>query len=125
MQAIVATAVSVGAMDALWLSYRYAYHNELFKSIQNSKLQIRILPSILIYALIPYAIYIWAIKDKKTFQEAAANGAIVGLILYGFYDLTNYATFNNWTLEMAITDTLWGTTVCALGAAVGFYFHTK
>ena len=125
MKGFVATAVSIGVMDAIWLTYRYKYHDALFKSVQKSKLEVRILPAILIYILIPFAIYIWAIRGKKTLDEAALHGALVGFLLYGFYDLTNYATFTNWSLEMALTDTLWGVFVCTVGAAVGFYFHKK
>ena len=125
MQAILATALSIGVMDAMWLTYRYNYHNALFESIQKSKLEARIAPAILIYILIPYAVYIWAIQGKQSIMHAASQGALVGLILYGFYDLTNYATLTNWTLEMALTDTLWGIVVCTIGAAIGFYFRTK
>ena len=125
MQAILATALSIGVMDAMWLTHRYNYHNALFQSVQKSKLEVRIVPAIMIYILLPYAVYIWAVQGKQSIMHAASNGALVGLIMYGFYDLTNYATFTNWTLEMALTDTLWGVIVCTIGAAIGFYFRTK
>jgi uncharacterized membrane protein len=112
-------------MDAVWLTYRYQYHADLFQSIQKSGLRARVVPALLIYVLIPFAVYIWAIRNQSSIQGAIANGALVGAILYGFYDLTNYATFTNWPLEMALTDTLWGTFVCAVGAGIGFSFLAR
>jgi uncharacterized membrane protein len=125
MDAVIATAISVGLMDAAWLTYRYDYHNKLFESVQKSKLQARIIPAIMIYILLPVAIYIWAIRGKTSIKQAMLNGALVGFILYAFYDLTNYATLTNWTMEMTIIDILWGITVCTIGSGIGYYFHKK
>ena len=56
-------------------------------------------------------------------EDAVTKGALLGLVLYAFYDLTNYATLEGWTLQMTITDILWGVLVCSAGAAVGHLFH--
>lgn len=125
MYAVVYTAIAVALLDAAWLTFRYNYHNDLFKSIQKSKLVPRLVPAALIYLLIPTAVYLWAIRGKKTIQDAILNGLLVGFILYAFYDLTNYATLTAWTLEMTTIDILWGMTVCAVGAGVGFYFENN
>jgi uncharacterized membrane protein len=123
--ALFATFLTILAMDAVWLTFRYSYHASLFQAIQKSPLQARIVPAFLIYLLIPFALYIWAIQSAKTMGQAAAKGALVGAILYAFYDLTNYATFTKWTLEMTLIDILWGITVCSVGAASGFSFLRK
>lgn len=123
--AIFATFLTVLAMDAVWLTYRFSYHSSLFQAIQKSPLQARIVPAFLIYILIPFAVYIWAIQSSKSIGQAAAKGALVGAILYAFYDLTNYATFTKWTLEMTVIDILWGIVVCSVSAASGFYFLKK
>ena len=125
MQALLATGISILALDAAWLTFRYDYHNNLFKSIQKSELKARILPAIFVYVVLSCAIYVWAIKDQKTLESAALQGALVGFILYGFYDLTNYATLTNWTLEMLTIDIMWGTFASTIGAAIGFYFLKK
>ena len=82
-----------------------------------------ILPQVMIYILLPVAIYLYAVRDSKTLDYALLRGALLGFIMYGFYDLTNYATLTGWTLEMAVTDTLWGVIVCSLGAGVGYIFQ--
>lgn len=120
---VVASALAIGFLDFAWLSFRNTYHNALFQSVQGSRLNIRLIPAVMIYILLPVAIYLYAVRDSKTLDYALLRGALLGFIMYGFYDLTNYATLTGWTLEMAVTDTLWGVIVCSLGAGVGYIFQ--
>jgi len=119
------TTLSALALDFVWLTYRQSYHNKLFESIQKSPLQARILPAIIVYIMIPFATFFYASKEAKSLSEALFRGAIVGFFLYGFYDATNYATLTNWTFQMAISDTLWGTFLCAVVAVIGYYAIKK
>jgi uncharacterized membrane protein len=118
-------AITVLALDAVWLTIRSDYHNNFFQSVQKSPLVARILPAIAIYLLIPTVLTLYAVQTAHSVQEALLKGAVIGAILYGFYDLTNYSTLTNWTLSMTVVDTLWGTTVCAIGSAVGAYVILK
>ena len=108
-------------LDGAWLTLRQEYHNRLFENIQKSPISARLLPAIGVYILLPVIVYLGAVKGAKSVKDAALRGAITGALVYGFYDLTNYATFQRWTLHMTITDSLWGTFVCSVGAAVGYY----
>jgi hypothetical protein len=125
LQAIVGSAIAIGVLDAGWLTLRYNYHNDLIYKIQKMAIAPRILPAILIYILIPVAVYLYAVKDAVSTRDAALKGALIGYILYAFYDLTNYATLTNYTLEMTLTDIAWGTVVCTAGAVVGYKFYTR
>ena len=40
--------------------------------------------------------------------QALIHGAILGLIAYGTYDLTNLAVINGFTLKIALIDLIWG-----------------
>jgi uncharacterized membrane protein len=123
--AIVGSAATMGVLDSLWLSLRYVYHKDLFQSVQGTPLRIRWVSAVLVYAVLLAAVYLWAIKDARSMNDAILRGALVGLIMYGFYDLTNYATLSRWTLGMTVTDALWGGILCAAAAAVGFMFLRK
>ena len=118
----IAIAFTMLCMDAIWLTFRKTYHENLMKSVQGSPLKIRIIPAILIYILIPIAIVYFALSKSKTPKEAFINGAFFGFASYALYDLTNYATLKAWTVEMALIDTLWGTFICGASALAGFYF---
>ncbi len=50
---------------------------------------------------------------------ALMRGALVGLVVYATYDLTNLATLRGWTLGVATVDVLWGICVSAAAAAAG------
>jgi uncharacterized membrane protein len=125
VEAIVGSAITVGVLDAGWLTLHYNYHRDLFYKIQKSDLNPRFIPAALIYLLIPLAVFLYAIKDAQNTKDAALKGALIGFILYAFYDLTNFATLTNYTLDMTLTDIAWGTTVCMIGAAVGYRFYIR
>jgi uncharacterized membrane protein len=62
-----------------------------------------------------------AVQPATSFRDGVTRGAVIGAILYAFYDLTNYATLTNWTLSMTVTDIVWGTLLCTVATAVGVY----
>jgi uncharacterized membrane protein len=109
------------ALDAIWLTLRFDYHNALFAAVQKAPLTMRLLPAIGVYILLPVIVYFSAVRDATSVRDAAYKGAITGALLYGFYDLTNYATLRGWTLAMTVTDTAWGATICSASAAAAYY----
>jgi uncharacterized membrane protein len=128
MDAFIPIVGMIGAvivLDATWLTINYSYHMKLFESIQKSPLTVRLVPAILVYILIIVAVYFFAVKEGTSFSNAVLRGAALGFAMYGLYDLTNYATLTNYTLQMTLTDMTWGTVLCGLIAAVGFYLKPK
>uniref|UniRef100_A0A6C0DTP1 DUF2177 family protein n=1 Tax=viral metagenome TaxID=1070528 RepID=A0A6C0DTP1_9ZZZZ len=118
-------AATMLALDAVWLTLNASKHAALIKTVQGSAAQVRAVPALLVYVLIPLAVAYFAILPAKTLSEATTRGAALGTAMYGLYDLTNLATLKGWTTAMAVTDTLWGTVLCGAGAAVGFYTQSK
>ncbi len=49
---------------------------------------------------------------------AALNGAILGLVAYGTYELTSWAVMRDWHPSMVAADMVWGAAVTA-GAVTG------
>ena len=52
---------------------------------------------------------------------ALLNGAALGAMAYGTYELTNKATLRNWDWSMVAVDWAWGTVLTALTAAAGVW----
>ncbi len=52
--------------------------------------------------------------------KAALNGALLGIVCYATYDLTNQATLRDWPLAVTLADIPWGAFVTAVGASAGF-----
>jgi uncharacterized membrane protein len=53
-------------------------------------------------------------------MQAAGRGALLALVAYGEYDLTNQATLSGWPWSLTLIDVSWGMTVSALGAALAW-----
>ncbi len=120
--AILTTGTILLALDLLWLSF---VMDEFFRStVGDAALRdTRLLPAALFYlgfvaALIWFAV-LPGIKGG-TLDQVALNGALIGLVAYGTYDLTNLATLGAWTWKLALFDMSWGAVVSALSAVAGF-----
>lgn len=57
--------------------------------------------------------------------QAFLAGAILGLIAYGTYDITNLSTLKNWPLAMSLVDMAWGTVLSGTAAALGLLITRK
>lgn len=125
LKAFFYTLLTVLVMDAVWLTLNYKYHKDLIESVQKAVLTVRVVPAVLTYILIAIAVAYFAIKPSKDVKESVKNGALLGLSMYGLYDLTNLATLKGWTIEMLIRDVSWGTFLCAVGAGSGYYLSNK
>jgi uncharacterized membrane protein len=110
------------ALDAVWLTINLDSHTKLFESVQKAPIVVRLAPALLVYILIPAALTYFAIQTSKNLKESITKGALLGLSMYGLYDLTNLATLKGWTYEMLLKDTAWGTFLCAAASGIGFYF---
>ncbi|MCM2291798.1 DUF2177 family protein [Allorhizobium sp. BGMRC 0089] len=58
--------------------------------------------------------------NHGSLATAVFSGAILGLIAYGTYDMTNLATLKSWSLTMSLMDMAWGTVLTATAAAAGY-----
>ena len=52
-------------------------------------------------------------------------GAFYGLVTYGTYDLTVYASLNIFNLKIVITDILWGMVLSGLVASLTVFTSAK
>jgi uncharacterized membrane protein len=52
--------------------------------------------------------------------SAIARGAVLGLLAYGTYDLTNLAIIRGWPVNVTLIDLAWGTVLTAITAGAAF-----
>jgi uncharacterized membrane protein len=77
--------------------------------------------AILFYLLFIVGLLVFVIKPALISGEplkALFFGALLGLISYATYDLSNLATLKDWPLIVTIVDLIWGS---VLGGAVSFF----
>jgi uncharacterized membrane protein len=122
IRSLLIVAVAMLLMDAIWLSFQYSYNATIIKNVQKSVMKMRYIPAALVYLIMPLAVTYLAIVPSKSIQESVKKGALVGLAMYGVYDLTNLATLDAWTNRMAMQDIAWGTFLCSVTAGIGYKF---
>jgi len=76
--------------------------------------------AILFYLLFIVGLLVFVIKPALVSGEplrALLFGALLGLISYATYDLSNLATLKDWPIIVTVVDLIWGS---VLGGAVSF-----
>jgi uncharacterized membrane protein len=59
-----------------------------------------------------------ALKDNDP-TAAFFGGIVLGLLAYGTYEFTNYATLRDWSLQQVAIDTIWGGLLTGFAAWAG------
>jgi uncharacterized membrane protein len=71
---------------------------------------VKVIPAILAWMCISIAYYY---SVQKPFEDKYLRGLILSIGMYGVYNMTNLAIYKNYSYELAIRDTTWGT--CLIG----------
>ena len=80
----------------------------------------RLAPAIIFYLI--YLIGIVTLVNGATpadWQHNLLYGAILGLVAYSTFELTNMSILRHWELNVVASDIAWGTAMTALAAAGG------
>ncbi len=80
--------------------------------------------AILFYLLYIGGIILFAVHPALiagSFTKAVVLGALLGLIAYATYDLTNLATLKDWPLVVTVVDLIWGMVLTGSVAGVSYY----
>lgn len=101
------------ALDIVWLMLM---GSALYRPVLGDMLApaVRIGPALAFYLMYPIGLVILAIAPalrSGSLAEAILLGAVVGAVTYATYDLTNYATLRNWSLQLTVVDILYGSIV--------------
>lgn len=118
----VAFLVAFGICDAIWLGtmtarlYRPALGDLIIEPI-------RYWPAALFYFGFPLGVLHFALMPALRnggASDALINGALIGLLAYATYDLTNYATLRPWTLTITLADIIYGTVVVGVCSWIAY-----
>jgi len=85
-------------------------------------------PAILFYIVYPIGLLVFVINPalkSGSISTAVLYGALFGFFTYATYDLTNYATLRNWTMQLTLVDTAWGIILGAITSAMAFWLTEK
>jgi uncharacterized membrane protein len=80
-------------------------------------------PALVFYLIYPIGLVIFAVLPglkSGSVIHAVTYGALFGFFTYATYDLSNYATLRNWTLQVTVIDIAWGTILGAFAATCSY-----
>jgi len=94
-------------IDVFWI---YFVATPMYKQEVASLMQLKIPPAILFYVIFLLGLIFFVINPNQsnTLFNVFMIGAFYGLVTYGTYDLTVYATMNIFSLKLVAADILWG-----------------
>jgi uncharacterized membrane protein len=120
--AYVATGLAFLALDAVWLSLmnRLLYQPNLGPLLLGS---FRPAPAALFYLIYVFGVVFFAVSPALAsgkWSVALLQGAVLGLVAYATYDLTNQATLKTWPGIVTVADMGWGMVATSVASLIGF-----
>ena len=118
------TALAFCALDFTWLGLvapRF-YDSQIGALLLP---QPNLIPALIFYLLYVVGLVVFCVLPgiaKGEWHHAAIPGALLGLVAYGTYDLSNLATLQHWTMPLTIVDMTWGTVASAIASTCGWFF---
>ena len=121
--AYIATAVVFLGLDALWLSkVALGMYRQELGSLLLERPNLAIAGAF--YLLYVGGIVVLAVApalSEGNWWRALLMGAVLGLVAYGTYDITNLSTLKGWSTRLALIDIAWGTALTAVAATIGYW----
>ena len=111
---LLVSAIIFVSLDAFYLNFMKDYFNKQVQVIQGTKIQFNLLPALICYIFLIYGLNYFIIHPRKSVSDAF----LLGLVIYGVYETTNWAIFTKWSPLSVIIDTLWGGTLFALTTTI-------
>tara|TARA_B110000483_G_scaffold226283_1_gene286771 strand:+ start:47 stop:466 length:420 start_codon:yes stop_codon:yes gene_type:complete len=131
----IVTIIYIIIAEFIWIyllnAKNYAYVTKL---VQKTEMKINIYYAIIAYIIVFLSIFVLAIpysniyinkKDKKIkiILKSLYYSGIVGFFIYSIYNFTSISIYENYTLNIAIKDTLWGTFLYATACTIFNYLN--
>lgn len=127
------TIIIIFILDFFWIRLlNNSNYNNLVSEVQKSPLNINIPSAIIAYfimflsfLLIVYPSIDLDSKTNNLILLAFKYSAILGFVIYGIFNTTNYAMFKNYNLRTAFMDTIWGTFLYFVSVLITLYIIRK
>ena len=118
------TLLAFLVLDGLWLGVLMAAK---YKSLLGSLMLDKPLlgPAAAFYLLYVLGCVVFVVLPATSWQRAACMGVLLGLVAYGTYDLSNWATLKGWSAQLAFMDMAWGAFATGTACTVGYWAARK
>lgn len=83
-----------------------------------------LVPAALFYLLYALGLTVFGILPAlrvRKWQQASCLCALLGLVAYGTYDLSNLATLKSWSPVLTVIDICWGTALSCISGTLAYF----
>lgn len=113
-------------LDFTWLSISHKMYKEMVLRIQRyPSFEVNKIYTICAYIVMCAVIAFVMVPNIYNTKSIFTNGTMIGFAIYGIFNLTNLAIFKDYSVRVAIIDTLWGTTLFSIIAAIISFYYTN
>ena len=111
-------------IDLFWLTVVmgpfYTQQLEHLARLKDGALKPDILSGLLVYVIMAIGLLFFVINPNasKPLLEIAGSAALFGFVVYGVYELTNYAVLEGWKVPIIFVDITWGMGVNSIVAVL-------
>ena len=121
------TSIIFLVIDVIWLSYsvKFLYRPQLGPLLTDKPVMWAAILFYLMYVIGLAVIVLQPAINNDSIFQAFFHGAILGIVAYGTYNLTNMATVKNWSPLVVFIDMFWGGFLTSFSSGVGIYLSKK
>jgi len=126
---ILAIAITYLIIDVIWITVvmkpLYIHSLSHLMTVENGQINIQLIPATIVYILLTFGIFYFAVRQNKTLKKCLLDAFILGFIAYGTYDFTCFALFSHWNWLVTMVDVIWGGCICTISALSGWLVLTR
>jgi uncharacterized membrane protein len=104
LKIILISGIILIILDSIFLYFNKKTFEIQIADVQRVNIKPRPLGFILCYAILILGLYWFILRTHRPIWEAI----ILGFLIYGVYETTNYGTLKKWKIQTVLKDTLWG-----------------
>ncbi len=124
MKPFIVSLLALLAIDSVWLTVmaKKFYSQHIGHIMASSPNLVPAGAFYLVYSLgITFFVVTPAIQNNSSLTKVFLTGALLGLVAYATYDLTNHATIKNWPTIVTLVDLVWGALLTGTVSLIAFY----
>ena len=112
--------VTLLVLDLLWVCVVMApRYRDMVRTVQGREMRARAAPAVAAYACMAVGLCAFVLVRDRPW-ESVRRGVLFGALVYGVYNGTCMAIFEDWDLAVAALDVAWGAALYGASAASAF-----
>ena len=115
---LLVSAILLVVIDSIYLQIIKNYFTRQIQIVQGETIVINLLGLVLCYIFLISGINYFIIAPNRPVSDAF----LLGLVIYGVYETTNYSLFKKWSFLTVLMDTLWGAILFAVTTYLTYRF---